>query len=529
MALNGNTSRNGHHDRTTVFDIQKRRANANKLVAGVASVGDSSIFRGPQAGKPFAKSFEHYLSSESKLRKPSKLKEAGRLLKKTPGIISVAGGLPPSANFPIDGISLNFKDPNLDATLGTELRGDESTLSAALGKYDTRDEGADYDLSIALNYSQTTGGPQLTRFLTEHSELVLNPPYADWKILLTTGSTGTLEVLIRAFCDKDRRDSVLTEEYNYSTAIEAMRPQGIKVFGVRADDDGLLPSSFDEILSSWDETARGARKPHILYAIPTGQNPTGSTQSLERRREVYAVAQKHDVLIIEDDPYYFLQLGPYHQGKTVANDVKSPEEFLASLVPSYVSIDVDGRVIRIDSASKVLAPGARLGWVIGSEQILQSYIRVAELSNQVANGFSQIIVWKLLETWGHEGYFKWLAKIQKDYTRRRDLMLDVCDKHLPKDLVSWVPPSGGMFIWIKLDHSRHPKYPERSLEEIELEIFEEAVREGVLFARGSWFRAEPDIPQENVYFRVSFSTATQEQMTKAIQRLGQAIKKSFGF
>ncbi|CAH0002155.1 unnamed protein product [Clonostachys byssicola] len=527
MTVNGNATQNGHHARATVLDIQQRRAEAGKLLSGVASVGDSSRFRGPQTGKPLAQSFAHYLSSETKLRKPSRLKEAGRFLKNKPDIISVAGGLPPSDNFPIENITFNFKNPNLEETNGS-LSGDQSHLSATLGKYDTKDGGADYDLSIALNYSQTTGGPQLTRFLTEHSELVLHPPYADWKILLTTGSTGTFETLVRAYLDKERRDSVLTEAYNYSTVLETMRPQGIKVFGVSADDDGLSPSNFDEILSSWDETARGARKPHILYIIPTGQNPTGSTQSIERRREVYAVAQKHDVLIIEDDPYYFLQLGPYEKGGSVAEEPKTPEDFIASLVPSYVSIDVDGRVIRIDSASKVLAPGSRLGWVIGSEEILQNYIRVAELSNQVTNGFSQIIVWKLLETWGHEGYFKWLAKIRKDYTQRRNVLLDILDDQLPKDLVSWVPPSGGMFVWLKLDHSRHPDFPKRSLEEIEQEIFEEAVNQGVLFARGSWFRAEPDTPIENIFFRLSFSTATKENLTKAVQRLSAAIRKSFG-
>uniref|UniRef100_A0A8H7TR96 Aminotransferase class I/classII large domain-containing protein n=1 Tax=Bionectria ochroleuca TaxID=29856 RepID=A0A8H7TR96_BIOOC len=490
MTVNGNATQNGHHPRATVLDIQQRRAEAGKLLSGIASVGDSSRFRGPQTGKPLAKSFAHHLSSETKLRKPSRLKEAGRLLKGKPDIISVAGGLPPSENFPIENITFNFKNPNLEETNGS-LSGDQSHLSATLGKYDTKDGGADYDLSIALNYSQTTGGPQLTRFLTEHSELVLHPPYADWKILLTTGSTGTFETLVRAYLDKERRDSVLTEAYNYSTVLETMRPQGIKVFGVSADDDGLSPSNFDEILSSWDETARGARKPHILYIIPTGQNPTGSTQSIERRREVYAVAQKHDVLIIEDDPYYFLQLGPYEKGGSVAEEPKTPK---------------NGRVIRIDSASKVLAPGSRLGWVIGSEEILQNYIRVAELSNQVTNGFSQII----------------------DYTLRRNVLLDVLDNHLPKDLISWIPPSGGMFVWLKLDHSRHPDFPKRSLEEIEQEIFEEAVNQGVLFARGSWFRAEPDIPVENIFFRLSFSTATKEQLTKAVQRLSAAIHKSFG-
>lgn len=125
-----------------------------------------------------------------------------------------------------------------------------------------------------------------------------------------------------------------------------------------------MPESLDEILSNWDEKARGARKPHLLYTVPSGQNPTGATQLLERRKEVYRVSQKHDLYIIEDEPYYFLQMQPYTgKGSADPPPPATVKEFLDTLIPTFVSLDVDGRVMRMDSFSKVIAPGTRVGWI----------------------------------------------------------------------------------------------------------------------------------------------------------------------
>lgn len=320
----------------------------------------------------------------------------------------------------------------------------------SIGKYDVRDRGATYDLSVALNYGQSTGAAQMMRFLTEHTEIVCQPPYADWRVCQTIGSTGSLEQALRMFCDKDRGDSVLTEDFSFSTALETIAPLGIKAFGCKIDDQGLIPEAMDELLSNWDEKARGAKRPHVLYTVPSGQNPTGATQGAQRRRDIYSVAQKHDLYILEDEPYYFLQMQPY----TGPNSPNVPppetvEDFVASLIPSMVSLDVDGRVMRMDSFSKVLVPGSRLGWITASEQIVERYQRHAEVASQGPSGFSQVILHKLLdETWGHEGYLRWLMNLRIEYTKKRDSLLAACEKHLPQDIVSWVPPAAGMFVSI---------------------------------------------------------------------------------
>jgi aromatic amino acid aminotransferase I len=327
----------------------------------------------------------------------------------------------------------------------TQERGQTVTI----GKYDVRDGNAIYDLSIALNYGQSTGSAQMMRWLTEHTEIVCKPPYADWRVCQTIGSTGALEQALRMFCDKDRGDSVLTEDFSFSTALETIAPLGIKAFGCKIDDQGLIPEAMDELLSGWDEKARGgSRKPHVLYTVPSGQNPTGATQGAERRRAIYEVAQKHDLYILEDEPYYFLQMQPY----TGRNQPDAPapatvDDFVDSLIPSLLSMDVDGRVMRMDSFSKVLVPGSRLGWITASEQIVERYQRHAEVASQGPSGFSQVILYKLLdETWGHEGYLRWLMNLRVEYTKKRDALLAACEDHLPRDIVSWTPPAAGMFV-----------------------------------------------------------------------------------
>ncbi|KAH9908900.1 PLP-dependent transferase [Xylariomycetidae sp. FL2044] len=456
----------------TIEGIEARRRKAGTLVAPAASYSDSDMFKSPQAfDQPKARRWDHLLSQESLAREPCVLKAAAKHLKK-PGLISLGGGLPSPENFPIDSLSLRVPTPprfvsEAEAEIETA---DPSPLGGGrdlkIGKYDvSRNEHAEYDLSIALNYGQSVGSAQLLRWVTEHTELVSRPPYADWRCSLTIGSTGALEQSIRMFCDRNRRDSILTEEYSFSTALETAAPLGIHVFGVRMDEQGMLPESLDEILSTWDESARGgARKPTVLYTVPSGQNPTGATMREQRRRDVYEVCRRHDLFIFEDEPYYYLQLPEYDADmgrdegpgvlpeRTTATgkeeEAETAESFLKSLIPSLLSLDVDGRVLRMDSFSKVVVPGSRVGWITASEQVVERYIRHAECASQGPSGISQILLHKLVdEHWGHRGYLEWLMSRRDQYTRRRNAMLDACEKYLrPLGVVSWVPPRAGMFV-----------------------------------------------------------------------------------
>jgi len=323
----------------------------------------------------------------------------------------------------------------------------ESGVVLKSGKHDISENKSIIDISTMFNYGQGTGSAQLLRWIVEHTELVHSPPYADWACNMTIGSTSALDMALRMFCQ--RGDYIISEEYTFSAAVETAAPLGVKVAGVKMDAQGLLPEDLDKLLSNWNPGVRnGARKPSVLYTVPTGQNPTGATQGTQRRRQIYRVCQKHDIYILEDEPYYFLQMQPYTGSN--APDAPTPashEAFLKSLVPSYLSIDVDGRVMRMDSFSKVVSPGSRIGWITASEQIIERYRMHADCSTQGPCGMSQLILFKLLdEHWGHGGYLDWLIHIRLEYTKRRDVILDACEKFLPREVVSWRPPMAGMFV-----------------------------------------------------------------------------------
>ncbi|KAK5147580.1 Aromatic/aminoadipate aminotransferase 1 [Rachicladosporium monterosium] len=480
-------------DRLIIRHIAKRRAASGKLIAGVAAAADVRAFKGRthHIHKPLAKRWDRRLTDEAKSRGGSSLKEAAKFLKQ-PGLISLGGGLPSSEYFPIE--EMSFKVPNLKSTSG------EGHAVLSVGKHDMAHGTSDYDLATALQYGQGHGSAQLLRFLVEHTELVHNPPYSDWSCTMTVGSTSAFDMAIRMFGKPG--DWILSEEYTFPAMVETAAPMG----------------------------ARGGKKPVLLYTVPTGQNPTGSTQSLQRRKEIYAVAQKHDLYILEDEPYYFLQMQPY-TGPNAADvpALASHEEFLLSLVPSYLSLDVDGRVMRMDSFSKVIAPGTRVGWITASEQICKRYSVHADLSTQSPSGVSQMMLFKILEEqWGHGGFLDWLLHIRMEYTARRNVTLDACEQFLPKDVVSWKAPKAGMFQWLRVEWEKHPDYSRKTLVEIEDELFHANMRHGTLLMKGSWFCPDKEVDTGKMFFRATYAAAPLDQIREAVRRFGESLREAFG-
>ena len=475
--------------RLTIEDIAAQRAQAAPIPTGVASVGNSEQFKSHRDSKPLAKSWEHLFNEEAKARQPSSLKGAIKKYFALPGLISLGGGIPASENFPLDALSIHVpQPPDFEPATPPEL---SNPTAAVAAKHDVAEGASDYDLHVALNYGQGTGAPPLVRFVTEHTELVHDPPYRDWTCILTAGNTFGIDAALRMLSSPG--DCLLVEAYAYSSALEAATPMGVRCIGVDVDDEGLLPAHMDEILCAWTPSERnGAPKPRLLYTVPTGQNPTGATQGLERRRELYAVAQKHDLFIIEDDPYYYLQMDPYrptpaappaghpatvaapnppHHAADARDDAAACDDFLGALLPSLLALDTDGRVLRLDSFSKVVFPvspfrsyhafapplmcpvsdrasqGARCGWLTGPAPLLARAILHTETSVQSPSGLSQLVLYKLLdETWGHAGYVRWLARLRRRYAERRDGMLAACERFLPKGVASWSAPAAGMFV-----------------------------------------------------------------------------------
>lgn len=509
-------------DPLTCENVSSRRLKSGLFKGGIAAFTSSEFFKPKATWKPISKKWDHRLTRESKSRQASTLKNAATYLS-IPGMISLGGGLPSSSYFPFQYIDV--KVPAIGRF--SEAETSESGKVMHIGKHDVKEGKSAFDLSISLNYGQGTGSAQILRWITEHTEIVHDPPYQDWQCVTSVGSTSALDMIYRMFLN--RGDFIISEEYTFTSAVETALPLGCKMAGVKLDSEGMLPKALDELLENWNEEARGAPKPFLLYTVPSGQNPTGATMGAERREEIYKVAQKHDLIIIEDEPYYFLQMQPYTKRDVPPVPLpRNREEFLKSLVPSLLRMDIDGRVIRIDSFSKVLAPGSRTGWITANAQICERMIRHNEVSVQNPSGFAQVILHKLLdEEWGHAGYLDWLINLRAEYSQRRDVLLHACEDYLPAEIASWTPPAAGMFHWIKIAVEKHPDFGTKSIREIENELFLAAVAENVLISPGSWFSADKNAVHDEMFFRATFAAAESSDMTEAIKRFGVSIRKAF--
>lgn len=197
----------------------------------------------------------------------------------------------------------------------------------------------------------------------------------------------------------------------------------------------------------------------------------------QRKKQIYEICVKYDVIIVEDDPYYALQAGEYSlpDSRPKISSTESDEAFLKSLVPSFLRYDYQGRVVRIDTFSKTICPGSRLGYITSNPVFSERFLRANESSTQAPCGFSQALVAKLLvEEWGMTGFYRWLKGLKAQYRDRRDNLVDnlLQNSHAQletrkaadgviqlrtaarvqndewvesKTLLSFVPPQGGMF------------------------------------------------------------------------------------
>ncbi|KAI9668810.1 MAG: Aromatic/aminoadipate aminotransferase 1 [Alyxoria varia] len=515
--------------RLTSDEVKRLRTSTGKPNQGVAAKADIETLKGKDwnSHKPIAtKDWTDEVTFESMTRGASRIKKAAQYIS-LDGMISLGGGLPAPDYFPFE--DCTFKAPPFGGPFDEEHTRKSGT-EIRYGKHDMDTGESAYDIATAYNYGQGHGSVQLLRFLLEHMMQVHNPPYRNWQTTMSIGTTSAVEMCLRMFHRPNMY--ILSEEYTFGTTVEAAKAMGIRTYPVAVDDEGLLPSSLDTVLTNWDPAANnGASRPFILYTVPTGQNPTGCMWGHERRRQIYAVAQKHDILIIEDEPYFFLQMDPYDRTGRAPPAPSTTAEYLSSLIPSLLSIDTDGRVLRLDSFSKVIAPGARIGWVTGPDNLIERIQRHSDVGTQSPSGFSQLALFKLLEEhWGHEGYLHWLMHIRSEYTRRRNVLLDACHEFLPKDLVDWKNPMAGMFQWLRVRWRKHPQAEELGLTEIEERLFLRAVEHRALLIRGSIFRADMGAsgPGEEMFFRATYAAAPGEMIREAVRRFGVAVREEFG-
>lgn len=162
---------------------------------------------------------------------------------------------------------------------------------------------------------------------------------------------------------------------SYTGALASLYPLEPKIITVPIDEHGIIPSKLAQILEEYYSDKKN-RPIKFLYCIPTGHNPSGATLTAERKRQIYKLAQKYDFLILEDDPYYYLNFG----------SEKSDSEV------TFLSIDTDGRVLRFDSLSKVMSSGLRIGWLTGPKSLIERIHLHMQTGSLHTSGLSQKVL-----------------------------------------------------------------------------------------------------------------------------------------
>lgn len=523
---------------------------------------------------PKAIDLSHHLSAVSKARTVSPLKGLQKYLGRS-DVIMLAGGLPSPDYFPFSSVSaeilvpdsfpLNPTKPGPSSSLSWlwkffGAKSNERTETITINKYPANP--GDINLATALQYGVAKGLPELQQIIYEFTTKVYQPGYKDFATLVHVGNTDGWNKAVGLLCN--RGEGVLAEEWTYPSAMASMQPHGIKVVPVAIDGQGMRSDALRTVLSEWDETARGMPRPHVMYTIPVGQNPTGATMFGQRKKEIYDICVEYDIIIVEDDPYFFLQEGPYvpkPDRRTSSSESDSDEKFVASLAPSYLKFDYQGRVLRLDTFSKTIAPGCRQGWFTCNPVFAERLERIGETSTQNPCGFGQVLTTSLLLNWQYTGYIRWLKALRAQYTLRRDFLVDTIldafdvrigptgtgfrdnavvyhatfkGKNSKREkyatvptVLSFVPPVGGMFVFLKLHFENHPSFSKVGYKALEEKLFVMLAENGVLFGPGYIFSATTvteDTPGDG-HFRLSFSNLEFEVIKKAISIFAETLEK----
>ena len=336
---------------------------------------------------------------------------------------------------------------------------------------------------LALQYSVTEGYTPLRDVLKERMTAQGNfNPDSD-ELIITSGAQQSNELAAKVLCNEG--DTIICEAPSFIGSLNAFKSYNVNLVGVELDDDGIN-------IEKLEKTIKSNKNTRLIYLIPNFQNPTGLTMSLEKRKQVYELAEKYDVFILEDNPY---------------GDIR----FAGEDIQSIKSMDKSGRVIYSGTFSKVLAPGIRVGYCSAPKEIISKIIVCKQVSDVHTNIWAQILAERFLSTCDME---KHLVEIRKIYKHKCELMLGEIKKNFSSK-VKFTKPEGGLFIWCTLPSDCDMMgFCKRAVSE-----FKVAVVPGTAFTIN-----ETD---KTTSFRLNFSTPTDEQIVKGCELIGKLSKEMF--
>ncbi|WP_309892291.1 PLP-dependent aminotransferase family protein [Archangium sp.] len=365
-----------------------------------------------------------------------------------PDVLSFAGGLPAPELFPVEAIAQAHADVLAD------------------------------DGRAALQYSTTEGYGPLREWIVSHlAERGLHA--ATDQVLITNGSQQGIELVAKMMLDPG--DVVLVENPSYLAALQTFSGFEVNFAVVGSDNDGMR---VDDL-----ERAVAERKPKLIYLVPNFQNPKGTTLSLERRHALVRFAQRHRILILEDNPYGELRFRGEH-------------------LPSLASLDTEGVVINLGSFSKTLAPGLRLGFAVGPRELIRHLTVIKQATDLHTATLAQRAAARLLSRFDFNAHLEQLRGV---YGERCETMLASLEKYMPAG-TRWTRPEGGMFIWVELPRGMSADA-----------LFPLALDKRVAFVPGSpFFASEP----RSEFMRLNYSNRPPELIDEGMRRLGAVISSS---
>lgn len=328
--------------------------------------------------------------------------------------------------------------------------------SAVLDKYGAK----------ALQYGATQGVPELREAISRRYGVPVQ------NIQVTTSSQQGIDVCTRILINPG--DLILTSNPTYLGAIQSFRSYRAEI----------------RSLDSWEEqdcglSAEELAKAKFCYVIPDFQNPSGQTMSLKEREALVALSRRYGFIIVEDSPYRELR----YSGESVAS--------IYSLAPE--------RTLHLGSFSKIFAPGFRLGWILGPEELLDQIYVCKQSLDLCPPIMDQYMAAEFMDSGMLDAN---LAKSIELYRDKRDHMLSLLERYMPEG-VSWTHPEGGLFLFLSL--------PE---EMDSVALYDRALSAGVAYVAGSFFYT--DGSHRNT-MRLNFSFLDKKRMEAGIKTLASIL------
>lgn len=365
-----------------------------------------------------------------------------------PGVISFAGGLPNPVSFPQEALLQSME--RIVKTYGSRV----------------------------FQYSITAGLPELRQYIADRYHRIFGLNLTIDNIIITTGSQQALDLIGKVLLDKG--DGVIVEKPTYLAAIQAFSMQQPTFYPVALTEEGMNPAGLEAALHN---------PVKFVYMIPDFQNPTGLTYSAGNRERIYEILKRHDVVLIEDDPYGELR-------------------FAGERLP-YIGAGKLPNSILLGTFSKTVAPGMRIGFLISENRELLKHISVAkEASDLHTNIFAQYLIWDYLQNNDLDMH---ITKIKELYGKQARAMMEAMDRYFPPT-VKYTKPQGGMFLWVTLPEGMSA-----------MSLFPKALEKKVAFVPGDPFYT--DIRNANT-MRLNYTNADSETIVEGIHRLGDLLKET---